>query len=188
MHMTSRTVLVAYQPPESAHLLGRMTLAAVVSQEAPRGLLVGSWFDGQAHDRAGLPKEVTVLTSAQALRQVPVLGEAEAWLSRYLVGHQPGPLPALAPAGTDFQRLVWHLLSEVPSGGTTTYSELARQVAQRRGRVTSLRAVGAAVGRNPLSVIVPCHRVVGADGTMTGYAGGVERKRWLLAHEGAVAR
>jgi len=87
-------------------------------------------------------------------------------------------------AGTPFQRRVWNALREIPAGATTSYGELAR----RLGAPKAVRAVGAANGANPLWLIVPCHRAVGADGSLTGYAGGIERKRWLLAHEGAAHR
>ncbi|WP_296666483.1 methylated-DNA--[protein]-cysteine S-methyltransferase, partial [Demequina sp.] len=89
----------------------------------------------------------------------------------------------IAP-GTDFQRAVWAELRHIPAGTTRTYAEVARAI----GRPTATRAVAAAIGRNPLTVAVPCHRVVGADGALTGYAGGLERKRWLLEHEGAIGK
>lgn len=88
----------------------------------------------------------------------------------------------LAPSGTDFQRRVWELLRAIPFGETISYAELAR----RLGNPKAMRAVGAANGRNPLMIIVPCHRVIGADGSLTGFGGGIERKRWLLDHEARV--
>ena len=84
-------------------------------------------------------------------------------------------------AGTDFQRQVWRALTEIPAGETRTY----RQQAVRIGRPTAVRAVGLANGANPIGIVIPCHRVIGADGSLTGFGGGIERKRWLLAHEGA---
>ncbi len=89
----------------------------------------------------------------------------------------------MAPHGTAFQRRVWQALTLVPSGSTTTYGRLAASLGMPAG---SGRAVGAAVGRNPISIVIPCHRVVGHDGRLTGYAGGLDRKRWLLHHEGAI--
>ena len=90
----------------------------------------------------------------------------------------------LSPKGTDFQMLVWALLRTIPAGTTTTYGALARQVAaQREGRLPSAQAVGGAVGHNPIAIIIPCHRVIGADGSLTGYAGGLDRKAALLALE-----
>ena len=89
---------------------------------------------------------------------------------------------AVDPGGTDFQSAVWRSLRTVRTGGTTTYSALARQV----GSPSAVRAVGAANGANPIWLVIPCHRAIGADGSLTGYAGGLERKRWLLQHEGAL--
>jgi methylated-DNA-[protein]-cysteine S-methyltransferase len=103
-------------------------------------------------------------------------------LDSYFVGRRMAFDLTLAPEGTPFQRAVWSLLVTIPHGTTTTYAALAA----RLGRPGALRAVGAANARNPIGIIVPCHRVVGADGSLTGYAGGIERKRWLLEHEGAL--
>ncbi|WP_235931465.1 methylated-DNA--[protein]-cysteine S-methyltransferase [Actinomyces respiraculi] len=171
-----RTVTIAYDSP-----LGPMTLAA--QEGAGRegaGALVGCWFDGQRHDRAGLDEDAAVGTPDE----LPVLAEATAWLDAYFARRTPGPLPALAPRGTHFQRLVWDALLDIPAGQTRTYGELARDLEDRTGRPRSARAVGGAVGRNPVSIIVPCHRVLGAGGSLTGYAGGTERKTWLLRLEG----
>ena len=115
-----------------------------------------------------------------------MLDEARRWLDAYFTGADPGAVPPLDLAGTNFQRLVWSALLEVPYGTTSTYRGLARRVGERRGTPTSARAVGGAVGRNPVLVIVPCHRIVGADGSLTGYAAGLDRKRRLLALEGVV--
>lgn len=90
----------------------------------------------------------------------------------------------LAPRGSEFQREVWNELRQIPPGSTLTYAQLAAKI----GRPKAIRAVGAANARNPISIIVPCHRVVGADDSLTGYAGGLERKRWLLRHEGATIK
>ena len=126
--------------------------------------LTGAWFLGQRYFPAA-PME--------RRDDLPVFAAARAWLDAYFAGTKPDPrgLP-LAPAGSDFQKLVWALLLDIPYGETTTYGALA---------------VGGAVGHNPLSVIVPCHRVVGADGSLTGYAGGLAVKSWLLQHEGALS-
>lgn len=110
----------------------------------------------------------------------PVLQAAAAQLAEYFAGtRRVFDLP-LAPAGTDFQRAVWGELARIPWGETRSYGELARAV----GRPRAARAVGAANGRNPLPVVLPCHRVIGADGALTGYTGGLERKRCLLLLEG----
>jgi methylated-DNA-[protein]-cysteine S-methyltransferase len=109
----------------------------------------------------------------------PVLRLAAAELSAYFSGQRFTFATPLAPEGTRFQRDVWLALRTIPVGETQTYSQLATQI----GRPKAVRAVGAANGRNPLSIFVPCHRVIGADGTLTGYAGGLEAKQWLLDHE-----
>ena len=104
---------------------------------------------------------------------------AKAWLESYFAGN-PGAVEfPLSPAGTIFQRKVWAILLTIPYGQTTTYGAIARQL----GQTMSAQAVGQAVGRNPISIIIPCHRVVGAKGQLTGYAGGIENKKWLLRHE-----
>ena len=113
----------------------------------------------------------------------PPFAEAAAQLEAYFAGELERFELPLAPSGTAFQRGVWDALAEIPYGRTTTYSELAARI----GRPSAWRAVGAANGRNPLPVIVPCHRVIGASGGLTGYGGGLERKRLLLALEGAEA-
>ena len=133
--------------------------------------LVGLWLEGQKYFGAGL--ELSDEGGA------PALEAAKDWLDRYFAGERPAPSELrIAPVGTAFQRTVWAELCEIPYGETITYGELARRLH------TSARAAGSAVGRNPISIIVPCHRSLGADGGLTGYAGGVERKKWLLAHEG----
>lgn len=109
----------------------------------------------------------------------PVLAKAIVQLAAYFAGERtPFDLP-LDPRGTDFQRSVWSALLDIPFGETRSYADIARTI----GRPSAVRAVGAANGRNPLSIIAPCHRVVGSNGALTGFAGGLEIKRWLLAHE-----
>ena len=138
--------------------------------------LTGLWLEGQKYFCAGLPTDVKE-------KDLPVFRQAEAYLTAYFSGASLPPLPPLAPAGTDFQRSVWALLTEIPWGRTRTYGELAAEL-RRRGLGGAPRAVGAAVGRNPISILIPCHRVVGANGSLTGYAGGLARKRFLLELEG----
>ena len=137
--------------------------------------LTGVWFQGQKYFGHGLDP------AAQA-GDLPVLDETRRWLDRYFSGRDPGPVPPLHPMGTDFQKRVWSLLLSIPRGQTATYGALAKELA---GRPVLSRAVGGAVGHNPISILIPCHRVVGAGGRLTGYAGGLERKRALLALEGA---
>lgn len=101
-------------------------------------------------------------------------------LAEYFAGNRQAFDLKLAPQGTPFQRAVWRALGEIPFGTTCCYADIARRI----GRPTAVRAVGAANGRNPVAIVVPCHRVIGRDGSLTGYAGGLDRKRWLLEHEG----
>jgi methylated-DNA-[protein]-cysteine S-methyltransferase len=154
--------------------LGPVTLAAT-----DRGL-AGLWFDGQKHHPG--PLEPVVLREAQD--PPPVLAEAARQLAAYFAGlASPFTLP-LDPHGTPFQLTVWQALLAIPHGRTCSYAQLAAAA----GHPRSVRAVAAAVGRNPVSVIVPCHRVIGSGGSLTGYAGGLERKQALLTLEGAVGR
>lgn len=109
----------------------------------------------------------------------PLLDEAARQLTQYFTGARTKFELPLRPMGTDFQQRVWRALSEIPFGQTWSYGELAEHI----GSPTASRAVGLANGRNPISIVIPCHRVIGANGSMTGYGGGIERKRWLLSHE-----
>ena len=112
--------------------------------------------------------------------ETPVLTEAKHWLSLYFSGKEPDFLPSLHPQGSSFRQAVWNVLLTSPRGQTMTYGEIARRL-----NVRSAQAVGGAVGHNPISILIPCHRVVGSDGSLTGYAGGLARKEWLLHLEGA---
>lgn len=106
------------------------------------------------------------------------------WLDSYFRGYCPKPsdLP-ISLEGTSFQLQVWDLLREIPYGCVVSYGAIARRIEQLTGKRSSARAVGGAVGRNPVSIIIPCHRVIGVDGSLTGFGGGLERKKWLLQHE-----
>jgi methylated-DNA-[protein]-cysteine S-methyltransferase len=149
--------------------LGPMTLAA--SAQA----LAGVWFDGQKHmpDTRGWPEQP----------EHPVLQQACRELAQYFAGiRQQFDVPLDIRHGTDFQRQVWRGLLDIPIGQTLSYGSLGARI----GRAAAVRAVGAAVGRNPLSIVVPCHRVMGANGSLTGYAGGLERKLALLQLENAL--
>ena len=118
--------------------------------------------------------------------ELPVFRETVRWLDGYFGGKDPGFTPQLALHGTAFQETVWALLLKIPYGQTTSYGELAKEAAKRLGvQKMSAQAVGGAVGRNPVALIVPCHRVIGADGSLTDYAAGLERKRKLLELEQA---
>lgn len=179
--------------------VGRMVLVA-----SQRGL-VGAWFEGQKYFMRGVAGEVRPertavrlgsgvvaqqsgprLASAVVRPECEVLRLAGEWLEQYFSGQTPTVQVPLAPRGTEFQKLVWGLLRQIPYGQTATYGDLARQVAAQLGRAAmSAQAVGGAVGRNPISLLIPCHRVLGGHGELTGYAGGIERKKWLLTHEQA---
>lgn len=116
---------------------------------------------------------------------LPIFRDTRRWLDSYFRGERP-PMDALplSPAGTEFQRLVWEILLTIPFGATRTYGDIAKEAAAKLGKERmSAQAVGGAVGRNPISIIIPCHRVIGANGTLTGYAGGLKKKEWLLRHE-----
>ena len=142
--------------------------------------ITGLWTERRKYPAAGLPDV------AADIETVPEFAAVRDWLDRYFAGEKPSAaeLP-LAPAGSGFRRLVWQLLCEIPFGEVTTYGELAKRAANILGKEKmSAQAIGGAVGHNPISIIIPCHRVVGADGSLTGYAGGIEVKRLLLRHEG----
>lgn len=133
-------------------------------------------FDGSAY-----PPDVR---AAAGNDRLPVFAITEKWLDTYFTGQIPDAAPPLSPHGTPFQEAVWRILLTVPYGRTTTYGAIAAQIARERALPRmSAQAVGGAVGRNPIALIIPCHRVIGADGSITGYAAGTERKSRLLAME-----
>ena len=140
--------------------------------------VTGLWFDGQKYFAAGLKPE------AKEQPELPVFHQTAEWLDSYFAGRSLPPLPPLAPRGRPFRQAVWRLLLKILFGETTTYGTLTEQL-KASGIPASPQAVGGAVGHNPISILVPCHRVVGSDGSLTGYAGGVEKKRFLLELEGA---
>ena len=115
---------------------------------------------------------------------LPVFQKAKEWLEKYFTGVAPDAYPPIHTFGTPFQQQVWHILQEIPPGTALTYGEIARKLEETTGRRTSPRAIGNAVGRNPVAIMIPCHRVLGADGRPTGFGGGLEAKRFLLELEG----
>lgn len=164
MKFDASIVQTRFQSP-----LGPMIVAAT-----QRGL-AGVWFEGQRHlpDWSRWPEAPGHTVLAQAVRQ----------LQEYFAGLRTVfALPLDLDGGTPFQQSVWHALLHIPRGTTASYGA----VSERLGKPSAVRAVGAAVGRNPLSIVVPCHRVLGADGSLTGYAGGLARKTTLLQLEGAL--
>ena len=134
--------------------------------------LTGLWFDGQKY----FARDVE--------QNTPVLSEAKRWLDIYFTGRKPDFTPPLHPVGSAFRQAVWEILLQIPYGQTTTYGEIARQLAAKLGLPRmSAQAVGGAVGHNEVSIIIPCHRVVGTSGSLTGYAGGIDKKVKLLELE-----
>ena len=155
--------------------VGRLTLGS------DGQYLIGLWIEGQKYFGSTLEGPLS------EREDLPVFAAAKEWLDRYFARERPEPdtLP-LRLKGSAFQKRVWKLLCEIPYGEVTTYGALASKVAEQMGRSSmSGQAVGGAVGHNPLSIVVPCHRVVGSDGSLTGYAGGIKRKVSLLKLEGA---
>ena len=144
--------------------------------------LSGLWFDGQKYFGAGLAADEEEQTESGEI--LPVFKETKKWLDIYFDGKEPDFTPRLHLQGSPFRMEVWEILLKIPYGKTTTYKEIAERVAAQRGIPSmSAQAVGGAVGHNPVSIIVPCHRILGTDGSLTGYAGGVEKKKSLLSLE-----
>ena len=135
--------------------------------------LDGLWFDEAKYFAENIK-------SGWEEKELPVFAQTKEWLSIYFSGREPKDVPRLHLKGTPFQMEVWKILLKIPYGKTISYGELAYKIARM-----SAQAVGGALGRNKISIIVPCHRVIGADGRLTGYGGGLDRKRWLLNLEGA---
>lgn len=141
--------------------------------------LTGLYFEGQKY------YPYSLLSDAQEVPSLPVFQSSIQWLNLYFAGKRvsPSEIP-LAPAGSAFQLLIWQLLCAIPYGETVTYGQLAKQAAAvLNKKCIAPQAAGGAVGRNPISVIIPCHRVLGARGSLTGYAGGTDRKAYLLTLE-----
>ncbi|MBQ3106231.1 MAG: methylated-DNA--[Eggerthellaceae bacterium] len=171
MGSTNRAELYACCKYDSP--FGAITLAA--GEDGLKGL----WFDGQRYFGASLDAPMEP-------RENGHLQEACTWLDEYFAGEKPSiSRLTLAPIGSAYRQVVWQLLREIPYGQVRTYGEIAQEAALRMGKDQgSARAVGGAVGHNPISIIVPCHRVVGTGGNLTGFGGGIARKLQLLQHEG----
>lgn len=172
--------------------LGGITLAS------DGDALTGLWFDGQKYFGSTLQGEVVQKEDLEAAfdgmeelslakakhEQIPALKQAVQWLDLYFGGRIPDFTPPLLMKTTGFRKAVWEILLSIPYGQTMTYGEIARRLANQMGISSmSAQAVGSAVGHNAISLLIPCHRVVGAGGKLTGYAGGLEKKRWLLTME-----
>ena len=152
-------------------ILGNITIA--IEDDT----LIGLWFDGQKYDRANIQGEFSTSISTMAKETID-------WLDEYFSGKNPEMTLKTSPRGTIFQQTVWECLLKVPYGETRTYSDIKELVCRKLGKISmSNQAIGTAIGHNPISIIIPCHRVIGKDGSLHGYAGGIERKQWLLQHE-----
>ncbi len=161
MHYTHR-----YPSP-----LGNITMAS------NGGSLTGLWFDGQKYFADTLPQE-------NCEKELPVFEQTTKWLDTYFRGEKPDFMPPLHMDSSPFRLMVWDILIQIPYGKIVTYGDIARMIALKTGQKTmSAQAVGGAVGHNPVSIIVPCHRVVGTSGSLTGYAGGIGKKTALLTLE-----
>lgn len=153
--------------------LGKILLAADQTG------ITGAWFENQKYYAHSLDAEHTE-------KVTPILEDTKRWLDLYFSGKEPDFMPSLHPSGTPFQMEVWDILRQIPYGTTITYGAVAKEIARRRGIPRmSAQAAGGAVGHNPVSILIPCHRVVGSNGSLTGYAGGIDRKIKLLALEKA---
>ena len=136
--------------------------------------LTGLWFVGQVND-AKDNRDIEIKDD------LSIFGQVKTWLERYLSGEETPITIPLRPKGTIFQERVWKILQEIPYGDTMTYGDIAQRIAKEKGVATfSAQAVGQAVGKNPISILIPCHRVLGKNGALTGYAGGVHRKEQLI--------
>lgn len=143
------------------------------------GKIIGVWIEGQKYYLMSIKDELVE-------KETPILSKAMNWLDRYFAGKKPEINELeLSPIGSHFRQSVWEILCEIPYGDVTTYGVIAKRLAQLKsiGRM-SAQAVGGAVGHNPISIIIPCHRVIGTNGSLTGYAGGIDIKEKLLIHEG----
>lgn len=141
--------------------------------------LIGLWIEGQKYFLSSIKEEIQENSNDE------VLLATKSWLDRYFNGQKPNIDELnLSPIGSDFRQAVWKILCKIPYGETITYNDIAKEIArQRKIKKMSAQAIGGAVGHNPISIIIPCHRVVGTNGNLTGYAGGIEKKIWLLRHE-----
>lgn len=143
--------------------------------------LAGLWIEGQKYFLGSHEKEEITENPDS-----PILIQAKEWLERYFRGEKPSIRELkLSPQGSDFRKAVWQILCEIHYGKVITYKDIAQEIARSRGLAhMSAQAVGGAVAHNPISIIIPCHRVVGTNGSLTGYAGGIPKKIWLLKFEG----
>lgn len=166
-----------YTTDYSSHI-GAITIASDGNS------LVGLWLEGQKYFGAN------ILKHSKPNDDLGIFASAKSWLNDYFAGKQPDiKALSLAPIGSEFRQSVWKILCEIPYGATISYGDIAQKIAQKLGKQNmSAQAVGGAVGHNPISIIIPCHRVVGKNNNLTGYAGGIDKKIALLKHEGAAVK
>lgn len=167
-------------------LLNGGTMTYICTINSPIGLLTvssngddltGLWIEGQKYFGSTLGKSIEN-------DSLPIFTKVQSWIKQYFDGMQPVIDFPLAPSGSSFRQAVWKILGEIPYGQVVTYGEIAQQIKEKSGKASiSAQAVGGAVGHNPISIIIPCHRVVGSDGSLTGYAGGINKKIALLKLE-----
>jgi len=138
--------------------------------------LTGLWFDGQKY-YAKTIKEKTIK------KDLPIFEDTKKWLNQYFTGQKPTITLKIKPEGSNFRQDVWQILNEIPYGKVITYGQVAKKLEHKYKKKVSAQAVGGAVGHNPISIIIPCHRVVGSNGSLTGYAGGIDKKIQLLKLE-----
>lgn len=147
--------------------IGRLTMSSDGES------LTGLWVENQKYFKSTLDKEYKE-------KQLQIFEDVKTYLDRYFKGERPEITFSLKPKGSDFRQGVWQKLLNVPYGETTTYGKIAKALEAETGKRVSAQAVGGAIGHNPILILVPCHRVIGSDGSLTGYAGGLERKQYLL--------
>lgn len=149
----------------------------LITEASDGEYLIGLWLEGQKYFAAAMGDDYEE-------KSLPVFAQTDRWLDIYFSGQEPDFTPPLKPQGTDFRRAIWDILLTIPYGQTMTYGEIAQRMAKAKGIAKmSAQAVGGAVGHNPITLIIPCHRVVGTNGSLTGYAGGIDRKVQLLKLE-----
>ena len=156
--------------------IGKLLLASKENK------LIGLWIEGQKYYSSGIEEEFTKNDDEK------ILIETKKWLNRYFNGEKPCPNELdLAPIGSKFRKNVWDILCKIPYGKVITYNDIAKEIAKKmKINKMSAQAVGGAVGHNPISIIIPCHRVIGTNGSLTGYAGGLDKKEYLLKLENAI--
>lgn len=172
----SQTCFLSYYPSP----LGTLALAS------DGQAVTGIWFKKQKYFASGVNLDDPGSYQEVGLDRLPVFIQTKTWLDSYFAGHDPGPIPPVKVSGAPFQEAVWRILREIPYGRTTTYGRIADRLAKEEGKEhMSAQAVGFAVGHNKVSLLIPCHRILGAGGKLTGYAAGLDVKERLLALEKA---